>query len=461
MLMRTIFIPIFQGVEARNILRTDIFKTLKNKSDLRLVFFVINKERADYFRREFPAKNLVYEVFDHYRPTKLESLFSFLKISLLNTRTMDLRNKEAMFGTGGYLRYGLFLALNRLFARRFFRQWVRWLDWKLVKDENFKKFFDRYNPEVVFLSNIFSDDEAAMLREARKRGIKTIALINSWDKLTSRCMIRILPDLMIVHNLLMKDEAMRYADMPEDKIVVTGMPNHDVYINSAPTSKENFCRKIGLDPKKRILVFCPLGKRYSDIDSEIINIISDFKIQNLIPEDVQILVRFPPNDIVDAAKMKNRTHLVFYQPGVRFSSSTERRIDWDMNEQDIQILMDTLFHASLLVCQASSMAIDAAVFNKPIINFHINSEMGVKPPRDGMWLYELTHYQPILNSGGARKARDKGELLVWINKYLADSTLDTAGRKKIVEEQCWKLDGKAGERVARIILGDFGRKLTF
>ena len=290
-----------------------------------------------------------------------------------------------------------------------------------------------------------------MLREAKKRDIKTVGLINSWDKITSRCMIRLLPDKLIVHNEIIKREAIKYAEMPEKDIEVTGIPHYDIFINSRATQRSEFCRRFGLDPEKRFLVFCPLGKRYGDIDLEILDILLDFKNKKLLPEDVEIMVRFPPNDTVDINSFKARG-VPFYQPGIRFAVGNERRVEWDMDEEDNQILFDTLFHCSLLICQASSLAIDASVFDKPIINFKIKSERNILPPRDGNWLYGLNHYQYILYSGGVQLVTTKDEFLKWINKYLTDPKIDARGRKKIREEQCWKLDGQAGRRVTNSIL---------
>lgn len=459
--MKTIFVPIFQGVEAKNILRTDIFKILKAQKDLRIVLFVSNQQKEQYFKSEFSGNNVIYEVFDRYKKPSFHRLFSFFKLTLINTRTMDLRRWVELKENKNYFKYYFFQLFSKIFARRFLRKIVRRLDWQLVRDENFKEIFAKYNPDLVFLANLFGDEETSMLRQTKRRGIKSIGLINSWDKITSRCMIRLLPDKLIVPNELVKEEAIKYVDMPENDIEIMGVPNYDVFINAKPSSKEEFYKKIGADISKRIIAFCPLGKTYSSIDSEIIYSILDLKHKNLIPQDTQLLVRFPPNDFVDLDNLKNKDELIFYQPGVRFSlggkrldSGSERnnrRVDWDMNDADIQTLYDTLFYMSLLICQASSLTIDASIFDKPIINFKIKS-VDILPPRDANWLYQLSHYQNIRNSGGVKMVENKEQLAEWINKYLDNPRIHSDGRKRIVEEQCWKLDGKAGERTAKFIL---------
>ena len=53
----TIFISVFQGVEAKNILRTDIFRILRERQGLRIVLFVQDKAKEEYFRKQFIGEN--------------------------------------------------------------------------------------------------------------------------------------------------------------------------------------------------------------------------------------------------------------------------------------------------------------------------------------------------------------------------------------------------------------------
>lgn len=462
--MRTIFIPIFQGVEARNILRTDIFKILKNQKDPRIVLFVSNKQKEEYFKKEFYGENIFYEVFDKYKKPSANGLFTFLKFILIKTKTMDMRRKVQLAEDRNFLSYYFRTIFNRIFARRIWRKLVRWLDYKFVRDENFVEIFEKYQPDLVFLAHLFGDEETSILRQAKKRKIKSIGLINSWDKITSRCMIRLLPQKLIVHSPTVKKEAIQHVDMDIKDIEIVGIPHYDVFFNSLSSPKEKFYKKIGCDINKRLLVFCPLGKSYSDIDFEIINLISDAQIKNLIPADVQIMVRYPPNDIVDEGGFKNRDKLIIIQPGIRFTAQTarlgstmSRRVDWDMGDADIQLLLDTLFYASLIVCHSSTIVIDAAIFDKPVINYNLKSRMPVVVVGDPSWMYELTHSDYIKRTGASRMVETEQKLIKWINKYLKEPELDRENRKKLMMEQCWKFDGRSGERTANFIL-DFLRQ---
>lgn len=448
--MKTIFIPIFQGAEAKNILRTNIYKFLIADPDLRLVFFVGDENKAEYYKREFHHERVIYEVVPAYGLSLADRLVDFLKFKLIKTKTLDLRRKMALEDTGNYFAYAFSFLLNRLLAHRLLRRIVRGADYFFVKREIFRSFFEKYNPDAVFLAHLFDDLEAAMLREAKKRKIPSIAFINSWDKLTARGMLRLLPDKMIVFNELVKQEAVDCADMNPENVFVSGLPQYDQYFQPRVSSREEFYRRLKIDPSKRILVYAPIGKYFSNSDWDILDLLHEWFEKKLIPEDVEMLVRFQPNDFLDEEEIKKRPWLKYDYPGVRFSK--KRGVDWDMSFADLQHLTDTLYYSSLFVCYATSLSVDAAVFDKPVINIDFEVKEKQKLSQTATHFYKTAHYAKAARTGGIRFVKSKEELLEWINKYLTSPALDRDGRRQLVAEQCWKIDGQTGERVVKIIL---------
>ncbi len=447
--MKTIFITIFQGVEAKNILRTDIYKKLISHDDVRIVFFVGTREKAKYLEKEFSGSNVIYEVVMPDKPAGFNGFFSVLTFKLLNTDTVDLRRKMDLETGGGYVKYYCDFILNKILAMPWIRKASRVLDYKFSKSPSFSAYFDKYNPSVVFLAHLFDDMEIKLLKEAKRRGVKTVGFINSWDKLTARNIIRVLPDKLLVFNNIVKDEAVKHADMPENKIEIVGIPQYDWHINYKPLSRSEFFRKKGFDPNKKLIVYAPMGKAYSDTDWDIIDLLKS-SMENGKIRKAQLFVRFQPNDFADLGEIKKRPWLAYDAPGVRFSK--ERGIDWDMSFDDIRGLTDTLSSADLFVCYASSMSIDASIFNKPVIN--IDFEVGgkklmIKSPTH---FYGMTHYKNAVKTGGISYPKNADELIASINRYLDNPDTDKDGRSCLVKEQCWKLDGKSGERVANLIL---------
>src|SRR3989344_2087985 len=352
MSMKTIFITIFQGAEAKNILRTDIYKNLIANEEARIVFFVDSQERAEYYRKEFSGDRVIYEVVANKMPKGLDAFFSQLSFILLRTATTDLRRKMAA-EESGQSRAGYFFArlLNYLLARPAFRKLARAADCLVVRDRSFAPYFDKYQPEVVFLAHLFDGEEVNILREARRRGVRTIGFINSWDKLTARRALRLLPDSLVVFNNIVKLEAVKYADMEEKNIFVSGIPNYDWHVNYKPVSRGEFCQKNKLDSAKKLIVYAPMGKTFSNSDWDVIDPLNGSIVNGQL-SNAQLFVRFQPNDFVDEHELKKREWLKYDYPGVRFSR--KRGVNWDMSFDDIRGLTDTLANPDGVVGSGSS-----------------------------------------------------------------------------------------------------------
>ena len=93
----------------------------------------------------------------------------------------------------------------------------------------------------------------------------------------------------------------------------------------------------------------------------------------------------------------------------------------------------------------------AAIFGKPTVGiaFEVKKQPLSKSPTQ---YYQTEHYAKAVATGGMRLAKSEEELVGAINAYLADPSLDRQARKRLVESQCWRMDGKAGERIAKIVL---------
>lgn len=442
--MKSIFITIFQGVEFRNIVRTDVYKNLISDPSIQVVLFTDSEEKKNYYQKEFSAPNVIYEVVSGYRSGWSAKIFWFLKFNLINTKTLDIKRRQQWEKGGSAIAYYLKLVFNRIFAHSFVRRIVRSLDWLLVRDRFWSPYFEKYQPSGLLAAHLFSDVEIAMLREAKRRGISTVGLINSWDKLTARCMIRLLSDRMIVHNRLVKEDAVRYADMNPERISVSGIPHFDFYFTEKRQTREQFCAQWGLDPKKPIILYTPVGRTNSSADSATLSFLDELLLSGKLKKNSQLIVRFPPNDEVELpVGFKNK--IVFQTPGKRFSA--KRGTDWDMSASDFQSLADTLKNCDLLIGYSSTMAIDAAVFDRPIINIGFDF-----PGLPSMhWVYDVTHYQPVLKSGAVRLVENELDLIGQVNRYLEDPSLDRDGRARLVSEQCEFTDGNSGKRMAQYL----------
>ena len=66
--------------------------------------------------------------------------------------------------------------------------------------------------------------------------------------------------------------------------------------------------------------------------------------------------------------------------------------------------------------------------------------------------FDFTHQANLVRSGGLRLASDMSELMDAVASYVNDPSLESEARRKMVEEQTYRLDGQAGQRVADAVL---------
>lgn len=118
-------------------------------------------------------------------------------------------------------------------------------------------------PDVVVFTPLLDGDFVALdyLKSAQALGIPTALCVASWDNLSSKGLIQIVPDRVIVWNDVQKEEAVRMHDIPPARVVVTGAHLFDHWFEMRPScSREEFCERRGLDPDEPFLLYvCSSG----------------------------------------------------------------------------------------------------------------------------------------------------------------------------------------------------------
>lgn len=454
--MKTIFMPISSRQQARNILRTDIFKALSSNRNIRLVVFVPDF-KLDEYKKEFQGDNLIIEGIKELPKfiSLLDSFFGRLSLFYIDTPTgRFLRKQWLLFERKNVFRYLLSMFFLFLFGNlKFLRQMSRFLDYFLVKDKRFADFFEKYRPELVFLPNIISKIDHSFLRQAKKRKILTIGMINAWDNITlSKYPFRILSEKLVVFNEIIKKEAIKYLDMKEKNIFISGMPHFDHYVNSQRCTRGEFCKRLGIDPSKRIILFASIGSTLNPTEWQVLSFLDKAIQEKKLPDDIVIIFRQHPTEKTKMGNVETSEHIVIDDS--KTIVSKEGRDYSEILKSDMDHLADSIFHSDVTINTCSTMSIDASVFDKPVINIAFDGWEKFPFHKSVARFYTKnhTHYLPVIKSGGVRIAHSFEELVSLIKLYLENPKLDSEGRKRIVDEQCWRLDGNSGKRIGGFIL---------
>jgi len=439
--MKTILLPIWLGQVTRNFFRTDVYHSLIERADVRFVVVTQDEKALDY-KREFVHPRLEFIGIKEIGKTRKEAFFSKLALNLLDVETTAIFQRRLYKTEQSLVKYSIRKFITKCIGNiPYFKRAFRYADYRLNSDDTLKELFDQASPDLVYLPNIFGLLDVKFYKEAKKRGVRTVGLVNSWDNTTSRGLMRAAPDSLIAHNERIKYEASSFHEVHGESIHVVGMPHFDYYLTSRPSPKDTFYARLGItDLNKRIILFSPLGIKEDDIGERTIKAFIHAVKNKELPDDLILLVRYSPNQISFFKKEFLDENVVYDLPGFHYEGKTPN--DWEFYLDDMQHLYDTLFYSSVLVNYGSTLSIDIAAFDKPIIVIDYDKNA---------WWRNFNHHTLLRSYDAARYVSDEKELKDRINAYLLNSDVDSEGRKRLLNDQCWKFDGKSGQRLGDLI----------
>lgn len=441
--MKTLFITSFNPFISRNILSTDVLGVLSEKKDLRVVILVPDY-KVNYFKEKFARGNVIIEGFKVQQVDRQDVIFRFLTGSVVSTSRLKIRHKELLEKKKEHLKYFVSRIISHL-SFRSVKKLIQFFDYLTIDKNKFESLLKKYKPDVVFSTDIFHNDDIHLVAEAKAKGIKTISMVRSWDNITNKGLFRIAPEKLVVHNEVIKNQAVKFGAFNGGNIFVSGIPQFDEYVNGKRTPREDFFRRIGLNPLKKTILIAPHGERFHHTDWQLIKILAD----NL-SGDFQFIVRFPPNDTVNLHDFKPDERFYIEKPGVTFKEG--RYNDREIKAEDTKTLADDIFHSDVLINYGSTVTIDAIALNKPAIIVAFDGWENLPYIKSVRRFLDYDHVKLLTGTGAAKIAHNKEELLEQIYNYIKDPTIDSTNREKLKKEQIWSLDGKAGERIANFIL---------
>ena len=291
----------------------------------------------------------------------------------------------------------------------------------LVPSERYYELFIRsHAPDVILITPLidFGSYQTDYVKSAHRIGIPIAFLPFSWDNLTNRGLVRLAPDRVLVWNDYQKQEAIRYHDVPADRIVMTGAARFDDFFAMRPsTTREGFCAAAGLDPSRPfVLYLCS----------------SHF----VAPEEVAFVrrwanaIRAASNPEVAQTGLLVRPHPANADQwkGVDFSG-TENAAVWTSppKVQADPALYDSLYHAAAVAGLNTSAMIEAGILGKPVYTIQTDEFAGGQE--------ETLHFHYLLarNGGLVEVARDFGEHVAQLASALADPRAGADRNRRFVE----------------------------
>lgn len=448
--MKTILITISKDIIRRNILDTDFWPVLLRDNNKRIVL-VVDMGQIDYYQKNFAGPNVVIEGYKAQTVIGFRKwLFSLARFGICSRSVTFRRWHEYKRGRAGLLATLLKGAVSNTLGRSaWYKKLIRaWL-LKTETPTSILELFNKHKPDWVFTPSLLDlDFDVQFAIEARKRRIPVTGMVRSWDNLNHHILLAFVPDRFIFQNKWLKFAAKRFQAIDTDKIQtdILGLPHYDFYKNPGRFVKDRleFFEGVGLDPNKKLIFLG--GSEYYYSEDTLVRWLNEMIESGKIKQPAQVLFRVHPSSCfkIEDFHLNELPHIVLDNA---FTDKSKPKFN------DTDKFINSLFYSDVTINIGSTLSIDAAAFDKPAIAIDFDDPAKKLSYWESVKRFNdyFDHQIHLIATGGVRVPKTPEELTRDINSYLDDPSLDKGGRRKVIDEFAEPFDGKAGERLAKIL----------
>ncbi|MFO0944468.1 MAG: hypothetical protein U1D30_00760 [Planctomycetota bacterium] len=330
--------------------------------------------------------------------------------------------------------------------------------WSAVRE--MRDLFQKENVVAVFSTNMSERTEWPASLAAESMGLPVVAAITSWDNPSTKKFPPCDYDAYLVWGEDMRDQLRKYMGVEDlGRIHIVGAPQFDFYLDQRyQQSREEFCRPLGLDPKRKIIVYATVTPGIIPDNPELIRQLHGVLRSRRFSGDPQILVRLHPKDRIERYEHLRK------DPAFRDITWTlagdpkiEGKDQWCPNHDDLVRAVNTVRHGDVNVHAGySTMILDFASVNKPVVLIGFDSTGETSLCR--FWeTYE--HLVPVMSSGAVEAAYDLDQLATYIESALARPEARAPQRAALTRLELGSFDGGSGHRAGQVIVDVIEKRL--
>jgi hypothetical protein len=312
---------------------------------------------------------------------------------------------------------------TRTFARSLTRL-LRRLETAIPVNRKIVDYLQRHPVDLLLVTPLveLASTQTDWVKAAKVLGIPTMLPVASWDNLTNKGSIPVIPDMVAVWNPPQKTEAVELHGVPPSQVIVTGAEAYDHWFDWRPSrTSEDFCRAVGLDPHRPYILYVGssvfIAGDETDFARTWINEIRSSSDPAL--QDIGILIRPHPQNFLCWEKF-DRTE---------FSNV----VIWP--RQHINPLLasakrdyyDSLYYSSAVMGINTSALIEAAIIGRQAFSL---LHRQFKDTQEG-----TIHFHHLINSGYGflHTSRTFEEHLLELSRCIKTEVMNEEKRKKFIE----------------------------
>lgn len=315
----------------------------------------------------------------------------------------------------------------------------------------FAVLFEQYRPSIVFAPHLYGWFDTVLLGEAKRRGVKTIGMPAGWDHL-DKYFLPIHADRLLVPSEQVRRMALEHQAYLPQQIKIVGFPHFD-YITRTDylRPREEALARLGFPAGARFVLYVS-GSAYCPDEPDIIEQILRWADAGVFGCDLRVVVRPYQGgrmqdkqfDMKKFNRFETHPRAVFY-----------RKEFWGDRERT-EYFLNILAHADVVMGVYTTMLIEAAALDRPLAAPAFDGYHMRPYHRSIRRFEEFDHFREVLASGAVRTVRSFDDLLAVLRRYLENPAADARERQVLRDLVCYRLDGKASERILAELLANDG-----
>ena len=229
-------------------------------------------------------------------------------------------------------------------------------------------FLRQQDPDLLLVTPLveLGSQQVDYVKAARRLGIRSVLCVASWDNLTSKGLMRVVPDHVVVWNDAQRIEAVDLHGARPEQVQVTGAQPFDRWFGARPSrDREAFCREAGLDASRPFVLYVGSSSFIAPDEVPFVERWLSRLARSSDPRiaGIGVLVRPHPANArqwrrFDTASFPN---VALWPP-----------IGTDPNAPDFhRDYYDSLWHSTAVVGINTSAQIEAAIVGRPVLTIRV------------------------------------------------------------------------------------------
>ncbi len=300
-----------------------------------------------------------------------------------------------------------------------------------------KDMLTQMEPDVVIAAGFILLDcwDVEYIKAAKAMSIPTIVPILSWDNLLIKGTFTITPDIVLVWNKELAEEAMFVHDIPRENLQISGAPVFDYFFDLKPKlEKVSFQLSVGLPADAQYLLY--LGSGVSIVANETENVIKIVAALQSNPKlrNIYLLVRPHPYN-AEAWKDFHADHIHVWPGELVMPITDAARLEF----------FHALYFSEAVVGVNTSAMLESAILDKPcvtILSTHGQSQ-----------LKEIGHFHHLLEGDFLYAADNFEEAIGQVQIILEGGDTKSENRKNFVGEfiRPFGMDLRVGSHIVHLL----------